>query len=118
MSDYRSVFFEMAAKALPSQFYVARSHCGGEAIIAAPNPHLARELACRIWREHGGEEPLPCEFDVEAVPLILCPENFVPHASYDAAGVMHVVGDSEYWGDTDTVRRAIETAREDRGPGA
>lgn len=110
--DYRSIFFEMAANALPSRFYVARGGCGGEAIVAAPNEHLARELAARIWKASGGDsEPLEW-FDVEEVPLILCPESFVPASCYDAKGDMRVIGGSSFFGDTEKLRQAIETARE------
>lgn len=111
MSDYRSIFFEMAVKALPNQFWLARGSCGGEAIIAAPNEHLARELACRIWNSNGAEEDLD-SFRVERVPLILCPENFIPYRTYDAKDAMQVIGDSEFFGDMSEIKKAIETARE------
>lgn len=110
MSDYRSIFFEMAANVLPKRFFVARSRCGGEAIVAAPNEHLAKELAHRIWLANGGEDAT-VDIEVDEVPLILCPESFWPAASYDAKGEMTVVGASKWFGDTDAIRDAIETAR-------
>lgn len=111
MSDYRSIFFEMAANALPKRFFLAKGGCGGEAIVAAPNEHLARELATRIWNANGGDE-LPEWFRVEEVPLILCAENFIPASCYDGKDMMHVLGGSQFFGDTDKLRSAIETARE------
>jgi hypothetical protein len=112
MSDYRSIFFEMAANAMPKRFFLAKGGCGGEAIVAAPNEYLARELAARIWKSSGGaDEPLEW-FEVEEVPLILCPEGFVPASCYDAKGDMKVIGGSQFFGDTDKLREAIETARE------
>jgi hypothetical protein len=114
MSDFRSIFFEMAATALPKRFYLAKAGCGGEAIVAAPNPHLARELAVRIWKAAGGVEEPADWFQVEEVPLILCPENFIPAPRYDAKGDMHILGGSQWFGDTDKLRDAIETARDER----
>lgn len=97
---------------MPKKFYLAKGGCGGEAIVAAPNETLARELAARIWKASGGaDEPLDW-FVVEEVPLILCPEGFVPAPCYDAKGEMRVLGGSEFFGDTEKIRAAIETARE------
>lgn len=111
MSDYRSVFFEMAANVMPKRFFLAKGQCGGEAIVAAPNEHLARELATRIWNASGGDEE-PHWFEVEEVPLILCAESFVPASCFDGKDFMHVLGGSQFFGDTDALRAAILTARE------
>lgn len=114
MSDYRSIFFEMAASVMPKRFFVAKGGCGGEVIIAAPNQWLARELAARIWKANGGnDEPLEW-FTIDEVPLVLCPENFIPHPSYDAKGQMIVLGGSEFFGDQAALKVAIETARDER----
>lgn len=111
MSDYRSIFFEMAANVLPKQFWLVKSSCGGEALIGAPNRHLAEELAARLWKSIGVDEPFE-RIQAEAVPLILCAESFWPASCYDAKGDMRVIGESDFFGDVATITAAIETARE------
>lgn len=111
MSDYRSIFFEMAANVLPKQFWLVKSSCGGEALIGAPNRYLAEELAARLWKSIGADEPFD-RIHAEAVPVILCAESFMPAACYDAKGCMTVIGESSFFGDTAAIKAAIETARE------
>lgn len=115
MSDYRSIFFEMAINALPKQFWLVKSNCGGEAMIAAPNRHLAIELGQRLWASLGYPTE-PHEIKVESVPLVLCPESFCPAPCYGAGGEMKVVGRGEFFGDTEAIQIAIETARESLSP--
>lgn len=113
MSDFRSIFFEMAVNVLPKQFWLVKSDCGGEALIAASNQHLAVELAARLWKSVGYDEPMP-HIRAEPVPLILCPESFCPAPCYSGKGDMRVIGerDDHFFGDVATIKAAIETARE------
>lgn len=111
MSDYRSFWIEMALKALPQAFYVAKSDCGGEAVVLAPNEATAREAATRIWAFGDGDYQDPASFTVDRVPVVLCPVNASPDRSFDGIGFWDVTGCSDFFGDVDQVRAAIMTAR-------
>lgn len=114
MADYRSFWFELAAKAMPQAFFVAKGGCGGEAIVLAPNEHAAREAAVRIWGpdKDGYFEPASW-FKVERIPVVLCPFNSAPHPSFGVGGFDAVVGDGMF-GDVEEIRRRLSQAREEK----
>lgn len=116
MSDYRSFWFELAAKALPQAFFVAKGGCGGEAVVLAPNASAAREAAARIWAGSGGDYEDPKWFEVDRVPVVLCPQGSVaPWRGYSGAGFWDVTGDSDLFGDVTEIRRLIMTPRTEGG---
>lgn len=113
MADYRSFFWEIAAKYMPQAYYVARSSCGGEAIVLAPNEDTARECAVRIWgKDADGMYERKESFTCDKVPVIMCPvDHRVWHGFAEA--FPHVHGESEFFGDAEEIRRKVNIGRED-----
>lgn len=118
MADWRSFWFEMAAKALPQAFFVAKGSCGGEVIVLAPGESLAREAAVRLWgKDSDGFWTEPEDFTVDKVPVILAPAEVVPHPTFGGGfDDVQVIGESFLFGDLAEIRRRLAEARDEDGP--